>query len=512
MSKKKKMDDVKEESVKNETAAADAAIPTLDSDLYLAPYVDSSVERRKKTKRVRKIVLVSIASVLLAVYIGGVIYHSLCFGRATTLNGFDVSMRGADAAYDIIKADMNQYSLDIKFVNDEYTITPTDGVYSIDTEYTMKELIKKQNPFLWVVNIWKPHSFTVAYKTMVDAAALEAYVMEYYDCMKQENMREPKDACVTMYNGEVTIVPETKGSVIDTAAAIEGIQSAITDMKENIDMYESGYYKKADIRTDSEIINNTVDAVEDYLSTKLVYNFKGYEVEISRSDLASMADITENGTVEINKDKVYAFAMDFAKRYTTSYTERKFKTHTGKTIMLYGGYYGWILDGETEAPLLYDALVEGEEFNRQFTCEKEGYTYCDMNDIGYNYVEIDLTNQHVYVYENGKQVYDTPCVSGNVSWGMSTPGGIYPLTYKQKNATLNGPGYSTPVAYWMPFNGGIGMHDATWKSKFGGEIYKTDGSHGCINLPLDAAATIYPYVEQGSPIVCYWEDEVEFVD
>lgn len=509
MSEKEKVDEINK--AKEEAAAADTAIPTLDSDLYLSPYVDSSVEKHRKARHVRKIVLVSVAAVLFAVYIGGVIYHSLCFGRATTLNGYDVSMKGAQAAYDIIKADMNQYSLDVKFVNEEYKITPTDGVYTIDTEYTMKQLIKKQNPFLWIVNIWNTHNLTVAYKTTVDTAALEEYVMAY-DCMKQENMREPKDACVTMYDGEVNIVPETKGSIIDTAAAIEGIQTAISEMREGIDMYEAGYYKKADICADSEIIQKTSDAIEEYLSKKLVYNFKGYEVEISRSDLASMADITEDGRVEINQDKVYAFAMDFADRYTTSYTERKFKTHTGKTILLYGGYYGWVLDGEAEAPLLYESLMAGENFNRQFTCEREGYTYCEMNDIGYNYVEIDLTNQHVYVYENGKQVFDTPCVSGNVSWGMSTPGGIYPLTYKQKNATLNGPGYSTPVAYWMPFNGGIGMHDATWKSEFGGEIYKTDGSHGCINLPLDAAATIYPYVEQGSPIVCYWEDEVEFID
>ena len=74
-------------------------------------------------------------------------------------------------------------------------------------------------------------------------------------------------------------------------------------------------------------------------------------------------------------------------------------------------------------------------------------------------------------------------VSGNLSKGWGTPAGTYPLTYKQRNAVLKGEGYRTPVDYWMPFNGGIGMHDATWRSSFGGTIYKTGGSHGCINLP-----------------------------
>jgi hypothetical protein len=235
-------------------------------------------------------------------------------------------------------------------------------------------------------------------------------------------------------------------------------------------------------------------------------------VAITKEELASMAYITKNGNLAVNEAKVYEFAESFAEKYSTCYTDREFENHHGDNILVYGGYYGWQLDAETEAPLLYESLASGESFTREFSCSKEGYTYGDKNDIGENYVEIDLTHQHVYVYEDGKQVFDTACVSGNESKGMGTPGGLYGLTYKQRNATLNGPGYSTPVSYWMPFNGGIGLHDATWKSKFGEDYYKTDGSHGCINLPLEAAATIYEYVETGSPVVCYWEDEVEYVN
>ena len=68
---------------------------------------------------------------------------------------------------------------------------------------------------------------------------------------------------------------------------------------------------------------------------------------------------------------------------------------------------------------------------------------------------------------------------------------------------MTGETYATPVKYWMPFNGNIGMHDASWRKEFGGEIYRTNGSHGCINLPEEIAETIYGYVEQGFPVVCY---------
>ena len=112
------------------------------------------------------------------------------------------------------------------------------------------------------------------------------------------------------------------------------------------------------------------------------------------------------------------------------------------------------------------------------------------NDYGNTYVEINLTAQHLYFYANGKLLVESDFVSGNAAKGWSTPAGAYSITYKQRNATLKGQGYATPVSYWMPFNGGIGFHDATWQAYFGGDRYTYAGSHGCINMPLDAAATL----------------------
>ena len=91
-----------------------------------------------------------------------------------------------------------------------------------------------------------------------------------------------------------------------------------------------------------------------------------------------------------------------------------------------------------------------------------------------------------------------------MSNGNTTPDGVCGITYKTTNAVLRGRDYETPVNYWMPFNGNVGMHDATWRSEFGGDIYLTNGSHGCINLPLDMAAAIYEYMSTGFPVICYY--------
>ena len=103
-------------------------------------------------------------------------------------------------------------------------------------------------------------------------------------------------------------------------------------------------------------------------------------------------------------------------------------------------------------------------------------------------------------------VFETDFVSGSMSSTPDcvTPPGVFGITYKTTNAVLRGNGYETPVTYWMPFHGNYGMHDATWRTEFGGDIFMTNGSHGCLNLPLDSAATIYSYMYEGYPVICYY--------
>ena len=126
------------------------------------------------------------------------------------------------------------------------------------------------------------------------------------------------------------------------------------------------------------------------------------------------------------------------------------------------------------------------------------------DDIGSSYAEVDLDEQHVYLYIDGKCVVSTDCVSGKaIDSGRFTPDGTFRLLYRKSPAVLKGADYESPVTYWMPFNGGIGFHDATWRSKFGGEIYLTAGSHGCINLPVSEAKKIYANVYAGMPVVVF---------
>ena len=92
-----------------------------------------------------------------------------------------------------------------------------------------------------------------------------------------------------------------------------------------------------------------------------------------------------------------------------------------------------------------------------------------------------------------------------------THSGIFTLYYKKSPDVLRGAKkpdgtyeYEEPVSYWMPFDGGIGFHDAPWRGEFGGDIYLTSGSHGCINLPPDNAAVLYSMIDYNVPIICFY--------
>lgn len=117
-------------------------------------------------------------------------------------------------------------------------------------------------------------------------------------------------------------------------------------------------------------------------------------------------------------------------------------------------------------------------------------------------MEVDIKNQKAYYYKNGKQLIATDIVTGNAARGMNTPTGVYRLLNKVRDTYLTGANYSSHVDYWMPFIGNsIGLHDADWRYSFGGSIYKTSGSHGCVNMPKSAAKQFFEQVSVGTPVI-----------
>ena len=227
--------------------------------------------------------------------------------------------------------------------------------------------------------------------------------------------------------------------------------------------------------------------------------------QISVADAAASVDwlkASESFKVDIDDTALTDYVKSLESTYNTAYKKKVLKTSYGSEVTISSGHYGWKINRGAEKEAIKENIFAGEAITRDLNYSQKAHSH-EGNDYGNSYVEINLTAQHLFLYVNGKLVVESDFVSGNTSKGWGSPSGAYPLTYKERNATLNGADYSTPVDYWMPFAGNVGMHDATWRSDFGGTIYKRNGSHGCINLPYSAAQKIFQNIDAGFPVLCY---------
>lgn len=241
-----------------------------------------------------------------------------------------------------------------------------------------------------------------------------------------------------------------------------------------------------------------------YSSLRISFLFGANTETITAEDLS--AHIAENEEHQFVLDTEYLddFVAKLAAKYDTQGQPKRFRTSYGSEITLYEGNFGWKLDTEKTRALISEYLETNQVRYLAPVWSHKGQSLGSEDVIGDSYVEVDLENQRVFLYKDGKKLLETDCVSGTASDPeRDTPGGVYSIYYKNSPDVLDGPGYSEFVNYWMPFYGGYGLHDATWRSEFGGDIYKNDGSHGCINLPLEAAELIYNTVTVGYPVVLY---------
>lgn len=269
--------------------------------------------------------------------------------------------------------------------------------------------------------------------------------------------------------------------------------------------------------TQKWILDETWISAEDYADTDLINPYEtdgaysrmklsitfGENTEtLTASDLA--AGITENEDhLFLITEVLTQWVNELDERYSTQGYPRTFRSTGGSEFTLYKGTYGYKLDVADTVAVMREAIRTNQAVEVDPVWESIGQSFTRGDDIGDSYVEIDLTNQKVWLYKDGEQLLETDCVTGTYGTDRQTPGGVYYIYYKQSPDVLDGEGYSSWVQYWMPFNGGIGLHDANWRSSFGGSIFRTDGSHGCVNLPTWAAAVIYEETYIGYPVVCY---------
>lgn len=465
-----------------------------------------------------KIAAVCGGVVVLVGAVGGGLYwheslkYQTCFLPGTIVDGMDVTGKTASEVEDAIAEQLKGYTLTINGREElsESITGESVGLYA-EFDDTLEKAVAAQKPM-----DWGKYRFGKAVNE-VNTDALLHYSSEMLDeavaglsCMDRENMREPQDARISDYDsatGSYTIIKEDEGTELLEDKVKETVASAIMSLSESVNLEEQGCYLSPAVTSGDEALKTACESMNRYVGAKITYKFGDRSETLSGNEIHNW--LTVNGTsVGVSETKAAEYVKNLASAYNTAYKPKTLKTSYGKNVTITTGSYGWKIDQTKETAALVSLIKNGEQTSREPEYSQKAASRSG-NDYGNTYVEINLTAQHLYFYVDGKLLVQSDFVSGNAAKGWSTPAGAYALTYKQRNATLKGQGYATPVSYWMPFNGGIGLHDANWRKIFGGTIYKNKGSHGCINLPPAVAKTIYENISAGDPVLCYHLDGTE---
>ena len=117
------------------------------------------------------------------------------------------------------------------------------------------------------------------------------------------------------------------------------------------------------------------------------------------------------------------------------------------------------------------------------------------------YIDVSIDNQILTYFVNGAVALTTPCVTGGPK--NSTPKGVFAIDTLVPGKYLTGPTWHVWVNRWMRFSGNCGIHDASWRKSFGGNIYMHNGSHGCVNIPSDKANQLYGMVGIGTMVIVH---------
>lgn len=442
---------------------------------------------------------------LLGIYFLFSIYFVKHVYFGSKINSIDVSGKTVEQINAEMKLELNSYSLNIKERgNKKEKINTNDINLGYKSEEQFKELKDMQNPFEWPSLFFSKKNSHIEVEILYDKDQLTKKINNL-SCVTDKSIIDPKEPSFKYISNKnnFAIINEIKGNKIDRDILAKSIEDAVSKQQSTIDLQSASCYINPKYNSKSKEVIKTRDMLNKYVSSKITYNFEKNKEILDGSAINKWLTADNNFNVILDKSKVKEYVKSLANKYNTAGKTRSFHTSSGSTINISGGDYGKEINLDKEVENLSGIIKEGGKIAREPVYIQTAGTKVS-DDIGNTYVEIDMSKQHLWFYKNGSLVVEGNVVTGNVSLNDTTPAGVYRLKDKERNAVLRGQGYSAPVNYWMPFNGGIGIHDASWRSVFGGQIYKTNGSHGCVNSPYNLAQTIFNNIDVGTPIVCYY--------
>ena len=474
--------------------------------------------RKKKHKggRIFGLLLLMVLVVGGCAYAAASYYFSDRFFEGTWINGVNCSQRTAYEVENLFRQKFQDYSIEVSSRGlDPQTIAGDQIDYQYLSTGEVLNLLKQQKPYEWIKGMYEQKSYTVSENTGYNKTRLQEQ-LKSLNCAQAENQTAPENAYVAFQDGQFVIVPETEGSKLNIKQAYQVLDAAVEAGQTSVNFADTPEaYVSADVTQNDQALQSALEACNNYTRASITYIFGDRTETLDGNTIKDWLQFDEKGQLVWDDNSFQQHVADYvaqlAATYDTVGTEREFQTTSGRTVYVSSSVYGWKIDQSAETAQLSQEIQSGTQTTREPVFSQTANAY-GVNDLGNTYIEVDLSEQHMYYYQNGADIFESDFVSGNMSYAdRQTHAGIFTLYYKKSPDVLRGTmkadgtyEYESKVEYWMPFDGGIGFHDASWRDEFGGDIYLTDGSHGCINMPPENAGILYDLIQYDVPIVCFY--------
>ncbi len=492
-------------------------VDTIDSSTVNDHYpVGMPMKEEKNHKKTAAIVIGVVLGILLLVYLAGGLAFNYMFMPNSKISSLDVSLKTTEAVKSDLDSNFHNFSVKVTGSDLDFTVDSKNANVKVDVQKIVDEAIASVNSWAWPVEIFKMRDFTDVVSSNLDGGDLGTLVKENVDAAN-ENKTDSVDAHLQWDDASSSFVvaSEVYGTKIDAEAVDKAISNAIISMQSKVSIGADQYIKPNILKSDPRFESALKKANE---LGKASFKIMMGDVDAATVDGKTISDwlvVDEDFNVTLDSDAVSKWANEIAEGCNTVGSERTYVRPAGnKEVTVSGGTYGWKADGSGLADQIVEAINAGssENISVNVTQTANALVPKGQADWGGRWIDVDLTEQHAYMYDNGELVWETDVVTGNPNIGDATPTGVWMINNKRQHETLKGPvkdgkpEWESKVDYWMPFIGNShGLHDASWQSTFGGSAYQNlNWSHGCINLPPAKATELWNLCKVGDPVVIHY--------
>ena len=473
-------------------------------------------EKKQQRKKQKKYILIEIGIIVL-IYLLGVLFFTFFTYPKTAVADTDISLKTSG----VLKSELNQnsdtYILNIEGLDFNYNIKGKDIDYVFDSNQVVDKINDLKNPFIWPYEIFMSHEFISEELVSYNKEKINMLIIPEIENHNLKSIR-PVNAALLWDSSlkTLSIQPEIVGNTLNLDKTLTTIYSYVGNAKKNLEISENEQLLP-DYFSNNEKINSTLEEAKIISKTIINLQLLGTNVSVlDASIFGPWIKIVGDYKAGIDETPLNEWVFSLCNSCNTVGKARTYTTPYGKTCTVNGGNKGWSLNEEALLEQINANILSGNSvvIDIPTNSSMDAFTGPGGRDWGSRYIDVDLSQQHAWMYdESGNLIWQSAIVSGKPDGEHNTPTGVWTILDKKSPEILKGnidPAtgqreYETKVQYWMAVTySGVGFHDATWQSGFGGSRYANGaGSHGCMNLPLYAAGSLYSLCKSGDIVVIH---------